>query len=977
MIKSPFKFLDSYSLDDRNTFFGRDQEITDLFRKVLEGKILLVYGISGTGKSSLVNCGLASRFDQSDWLPINVRRGGNIINSLNEAVNRHTITSLKKTQSFLDKIQSLYLDHFKPVFLIFDQFEELFIFGSSEEKKEFLELIKDVVRSRLNCNVIFVIREEFLAGMTEFDYDLPEIFSNRYRVEKMKKNNAISAIEGPCNVNGIRIEPGFSEELINKLSPSGTDVELTYLQIYLDRIFKIASEGRTETDGLVFSNEFLNKAGSVSDLLGQFLDEQVRQLDNPETGMSILKSFVSVQGTKRQMNESQILDTVKTFGKVISGSDLLKCLTKFVDLRILREKDESGHFELRHDALASKIYEKFTALEKDIIEVRQFIENAWHNYQKREVLLSASDLEYIAPYESRLYLTKESSGLIEKSKNQLVRAKRRRRNIAITATITLLIIFAGFTIWALKERNTAQEQRSKALAESKHSKVLLLIAKARETNISNPTKAIRYAQLAYENDSTNVLVNQTLSDLFHSTDSRSLYAVSMGHKEAIYSGIFSPDGKSILTASDDKTAKLWDLSGKCLVTFSGHSDWVISAVFSPDGKSILSASGDKTAKLWDLSGKCLATFSGHSNYVYSAVFSPDGKSILTASHDNTAKLWDLSGKCLITFSGHSDWVNSAVFSLDGKSILTASFDKTAKLWDLSGKCLITLAGHSAGVYSAVFSADGKSILTVSFDETAKLWLTPSSITKWLNTAKIGSLSPADKAEIDELDDFYNIQLSDDISFITEYANWYLNKLDTTKAVILYERALQLNPMSVDKKLLGDIYRTQNETNKYFEYYKNEPEAIIKDSISSIVDTSTTNNYYGIYLYYLVRTRLYEQLLKVEPSEENKYKAAYDFDKMGWNALYSGRNSEALKAFQRGLELNPEYKNLLLNLPLGYLFNNQEEKAMALFQEYKNKPWDPSTPLKTYKDAFLNNFHMIEIDSIPHPDFEKMKALLKK
>ena len=104
MIKSPFKFLDSYSLEDRNTFFGRDQEITDLFRKVLEGKILIVYGISGTGKSSLVNCGLASRFDQSDWLPINVRRGGNIIDSLNEAVNRHAITSLKKTKSFVDKI---------------------------------------------------------------------------------------------------------------------------------------------------------------------------------------------------------------------------------------------------------------------------------------------------------------------------------------------------------------------------------------------------------------------------------------------------------------------------------------------------------------------------------------------------------------------------------------------------------------------------------------------------------------------------------------------------------------------------------------------------------------------------------------------------------------------------------------------------------------------------------------------------------
>jgi ABC-type phosphate transport system ATPase subunit len=68
MVKSPFKFLDSYTISDRDIFFGRDQEITDLYRKVFESKILLVYGVSGTGKSSLINCGLASRFDESDWL---------------------------------------------------------------------------------------------------------------------------------------------------------------------------------------------------------------------------------------------------------------------------------------------------------------------------------------------------------------------------------------------------------------------------------------------------------------------------------------------------------------------------------------------------------------------------------------------------------------------------------------------------------------------------------------------------------------------------------------------------------------------------------------------------------------------------------------------------------------------------------------------------------------------------------------------
>ena len=275
-----------------------------------------------------------------------------------------------------------------------------------KKKPGFIKLIKEIVESETQCRIIFIIREEFLAGITEFESDLPEIFSNRFRVEKMKRANAIQAVEGPCRVHDIETETGFSEELIDKLCPAGNEIELTFLQIYLDRIFRIAVAEKQGSDKLKFSKEILNSAGSVSDLLGQFLEEQIRELDDPDTGMAILKSFVSVQGTKRQMNESDILDSIGTFGTVITEEDLLKYLTKFVDLRILRERDEAGHFELRHDSLASKIYEKFTAIEKDIIEVRQFIENAFSVYEKRGKLLTSDDLKYIAPYEDKLYLSK-------------------------------------------------------------------------------------------------------------------------------------------------------------------------------------------------------------------------------------------------------------------------------------------------------------------------------------------------------------------------------------------------------------------------------------------------------------------------------------------------------------------------------------------------------------------------------------------
>lgn len=461
-MKSPFKFLDSYTKNDREIFFGREKEIEELYHRVFENKIMLVYGVSGTGKSSLIHCGLANKFSETDWLPLVIRRGANLPDSLVAAIKASSVTQfhgeIVTPVQFTKSVKSLYLDNYKPIYFIFDQFEELFIFGSREEKKTVVQVLKALIDSDIQCRFIFVMREEYMASITEFEKYIPTIFSNRVRIEKMAYNNALEAIKGPCRVANITIEDGFAETLLERLSPESADIELTYLQVFLDKVFRLSQSEKTgNQDHLSFTLSLLQKTGNVSDLLGSFLDEQIALLDNPESGLAVLKSFVSAKGTKKQMSLKEVSEYLKTLGKPFYDSVIQKMLLSFINLRILRDKDQNGKYELRHDTLATKIYDKISGVEKEILEIRQFLENSYASWQRRGVYLSADDLNYIAPYKNRLHLTRELSGFVYESIKDINRVKRRRRNFSVAATILLLVSFAGFTLWALKEKRKADD----------------------------------------------------------------------------------------------------------------------------------------------------------------------------------------------------------------------------------------------------------------------------------------------------------------------------------------------------------------------------------------------------------------------------------------------------------------------------------------------------------------------------------------
>jgi hypothetical protein len=158
---------------------------------------------------------------------------------------------------------------------------------------------------------------------------------------------------------------------------------------------------------------------------------------------------------------------------------------------------------------------------------------------------------------------------------------------------------------------------------------------------------------------------------------------TLKHDGSVERAVFSPDGRRILTASDDHTARVWDSDdGRMLVVLQGHADKVEHATFSSDGQHIATASHDQTSRVWNSSdGRLLETLQGHKAGVIWVAFSRDGKRIVTASYDHTARIWNSEDGQLVATLQHDHVVARAEFSPDGKRVVTPSWDLTAQVWD--------------------------------------------------------------------------------------------------------------------------------------------------------------------------------------------------------------------------------------------------------------------------------------------------------
>lgn len=680
--RNPFKFLDAYGPEDGDIFFGREAEAEEALRHFYRKKHLLLYGESGSGKTSLIQCGLRGKIAEEDAVFITLRSHADAWRQLRETILER-VPGLAPEADTVELLRELAEFESRTLVLVFDQFEELFIAHGKASKRHFARELRQLIDVRLDLKLLFVIRQEYLALLTELEREVPSLFENRLWLRRMSDEDAQRAVESACQVCGVGLEAGLAGTIVRRLTVEGNGVELPYLQVVMDRLYRKAVDAGGNPPFI--SSAAYESEGRIEDILARFMEEEVERLPDPDHGRHILKAMVTGEGTKKVVSGVELARDTLNFGAAIPPRELNAAIRQLIQSRILREDPQRETLELRHDTLAATVFAWMSGLEKELLEIRQALQNRHKEYLSRnraaEALLDAGFLHYLQPYLPRLRLAPEIADYMERSRSEAQLQQRHRKRLLVGGFALSFTVLLAFSTWNLAERAKVA-LLAKGLLLGKLETASEELANTRP--VTSVLLGLNILQLA-DKDQIDLrgAAEDQLRSVVHASGSTAVGRLTGAARQVAV----SDDGLRVAALASSGEVRYWNLysDGSPIGPALAVSLPVKATrlALSADGRWLGLASTDHGVWLLATNRQSPPMRLGeHATAVHALSFSGNGSWLVSAGGDKRIRLWPTdaatsAGRHLI---GANSLITQLRMSRNGRWLVSAGMDGSIRVW---------------------------------------------------------------------------------------------------------------------------------------------------------------------------------------------------------------------------------------------------------------------------------------------------------